>query len=336
MSNPNPPPTTTSAQTPPATPAQMMALITELHSELTAQRSRIAQLTSAHSSQADQATRTVTASSSSTPKTNKPPTFDGKSPPDSWIAHMTSYVHGLTDEHAFDIAIIYLTVDAHDWFISNQASATAAGHPRTSWASWVALTEALARRFSPLNKAKLAHDKLSRWRQLRDVPSYNTDFHKIILDIPHIGIDEQIDRYARGLKPYIWSELCTTDYTVRPTKTPPLVPTTGPTPSDTAISSHLLSTTLSSAFETPHLGLLVAKGFVNSAPCKILFDNGAEISYLTSRLAKQLQVKTREADQHATFADGKSTPLHQTIVPVNLKIEAYTESIYFAVFPLSS
>jgi hypothetical protein len=43
--------------------------------------------------------------------------------------------------------------------------------------------------------------------------SLRTDFLKIILDIPHIGIDEQIDRYARGLKPYIWSELCTTDYT---------------------------------------------------------------------------------------------------------------------------
>jgi hypothetical protein len=94
--------------------------------------------------------------------------------------------------------------------IANQASATAAGHPMTSW---VALTEALSKRLSPLNKAKLARDKLSRWRQLRDVPSYNTDVLKIILDIPHIGLDEQIDRYARGLKSYIWYELCTTDYT---------------------------------------------------------------------------------------------------------------------------
>jgi RNase H-like domain found in reverse transcriptase/Reverse transcriptase (RNA-dependent DNA polymerase)/Integrase zinc binding domain/Retroviral aspartyl protease/Chromo (CHRromatin Organisation MOdifier) domain len=123
---------------------------------------------------------------------------------------------------------------------------------------------------------------------------------------------------------------------VRPSKTPSLVPKTGLVPSNTAISSHLLNTTLSSAFETPHLGLLVAKGFVNSAPCKILFDNGAEINYLSHRLAKQLQVETKEANQHATFADGTSTPLHQTIVPVTLKIEGYTESIYLAVCPLSS
>jgi Retrotransposon gag protein len=119
-------------------------------------------------------------------------------------------IHGLTDEHVFAIAITYLTADAHDWFFANQATATDAGHPMTSW---VDLTEGLAKRFSPLNKVKLARDKLSRWRQLRDVPSYNADFLKIILDIPHMGIDEQIDRYARGLKPYIWSELCTTDYT---------------------------------------------------------------------------------------------------------------------------
>jgi hypothetical protein len=155
----------------------MMALITELHTELTSQRTRSAQLTSAQTSQADQTTPTVPASSSSTPKKNKPPIFDGKSPPDSWIAHMTSYVHGLSDEHAFSIAITYLTTDAHDWFIANQTTATAAGHPMTSW---IALTEALSKRFS---KVKLARDELSRWRQLRDGPSYNTDFLKITLDI---------------------------------------------------------------------------------------------------------------------------------------------------------
>jgi hypothetical protein len=96
---------------------------------------------------------------------------------------MTTCIYGLSDQQAFSIAITYLTTDAHDWFIANQTSATAAGHPMTSW---VALTDALSKRFSPLNKVKLARDKLSRWRQLRDVPYYNTDFLKIILDIPHM------------------------------------------------------------------------------------------------------------------------------------------------------
>jgi Retrotransposon gag protein len=144
------------------------------------------------------------------PKKNKPPTFYGKSSPDSWIAPMTNYIHGLPDPQEFSIAITYLTADSKDWFIANHTTATAAWHPMTSW---VALTEAITTRFSPLNKVKLARDKISRWRQLRDVPSYNTDFLKIILDIPHIGLEEQNDSYARGLKPHIWSELFTNDYT---------------------------------------------------------------------------------------------------------------------------
>jgi Retroviral aspartyl protease len=108
---------------------------------------------------------------------------------------------------------------------------------------------------------------------------------------------------------------------VRPPKPPRLVPAIGPLPSDLVINAHILNTNLSSAFETPHLGLLVATGFINSHTCKILFDNGAEINYLSHRIAKQLQIETKEVDQHATFADGTSTPLHQTVVPVNLTIE---------------
>ncbi len=52
-------------------------------------------------------------------------------------------------------------------------------------------------------------DKLARWKQTKDVSSFNEDFQKILLDIPTITIEEQLDRYARGLKTYIWKELCT-------------------------------------------------------------------------------------------------------------------------------
>jgi hypothetical protein len=91
------PPSSSNIPNTPTSPEQMMALIVELHSDLTIQRTRIAKLTS----QADLATSQVSTSSPFTPKKNKPPTFDGKSPPDSWVAHMTSYVHGLPDEHEF-------------------------------------------------------------------------------------------------------------------------------------------------------------------------------------------------------------------------------------------
>jgi hypothetical protein len=107
---------------------------------------------------------------------------------------------------------------------------------------------------------------------------------------------------------------------VRPPKPPRLVPAIGPLTCDLVINTHPLNTKLSSAFETPHLGLLVATELINSHTFKILFDNGAGINYLSHRIAKQLQIETKEVDQHATFADGTSTPLHQTVVPVNLTI----------------
>jgi hypothetical protein len=84
------------------------------------------------------------------PKKNKPPTYDGKSSPDSWIAHMSSYGYGQPDDLTFYIAITYLSGDAHDWFIANQMAATAAGYPMVAW---TALIEALSKRLNPLNKS---------------------------------------------------------------------------------------------------------------------------------------------------------------------------------------
>jgi Retrotransposon gag protein len=119
---------------------------------------------------------------------------------------MDSYVQGLSDEQACAIAITYLTKDAHDWYIAFSNS-------NNSMQSWSILRETIAKRFNPLNKVKLARDKLSRWRQAKDVKTFNADFLRILIDIPRISTDEQLDRYSRGLKPYIWAELCTNDYT---------------------------------------------------------------------------------------------------------------------------
>lgn len=74
------------------------------------------------------------------------------------------------------------------------------------------MKQALSTRFDTLNKEKVARDKLARWKQIKDVQTFNDDFQKIILDIPNISMEEQVDRYTRGLKPYIWKELCTNDY----------------------------------------------------------------------------------------------------------------------------
>ncbi len=78
---------------------------------------------------------------------------------------------------------------------------------------WPRLHEALIGRFEGLNKIKIARDKLARWKQIKDFSAFNEDFQKILLDIPTIIVEKQLDFYARRLQTYIWKELRTTEYT---------------------------------------------------------------------------------------------------------------------------
>ena len=63
-----------------------------------------------------------------------------------------------------------------------------------------------------LRKTKIARDNLARWKQIKDVFSFNEEFLRILLDIPNISEGEKIDRYTRALKPSVSKEWCTTDY----------------------------------------------------------------------------------------------------------------------------
>jgi hypothetical protein len=85
------------------------------------------------------------------PKKNKPPNYDGKSSPDSYIAHNSSYVYGQPDDHSFSIAITYLSGDAHDWFIVNKMAVTAVGYPMMAR---TALIEALFKALRPAQQSQ--------------------------------------------------------------------------------------------------------------------------------------------------------------------------------------
>ena len=106
-----------------------------------------------------------------------------------------------------NVAVSYFPGSAHEWWLGYQQADE--GRQVTTWTQ---LQQALIGRFETLNKIKIARDKLPRWRQIKDVPGYNEYFQKILLDIPNITIEEQLDRCARGLKSYIWKELCTKEY----------------------------------------------------------------------------------------------------------------------------
>ena len=149
----------------------------------------------------------TTGSSSSGPKCKKPVSYKGKGSIISWITHVTNYVGSTDPRYALTIAVSYLEGPAHEWWIVFRE--TEEGRAIQTWPE---LQPALIRRFDTLNKVKIARDKLAKWKQIKDVPSFNDDFQRIILDIPNISVEEQLDRYTRGLKPYIWKELCTREY----------------------------------------------------------------------------------------------------------------------------
>ena len=142
------------------------------------------------------------------PKLRKPVSFQGKGSISSWITH-----YGQLFDRSFErkghwpSQVSYLEGSAHEWVIGLRN--TEGGLLITTWSI---LKDALRQRFEALNKVKIARDKLSKWIQLKDVASFNEDFQQIILDIPGISVDEQIDRYCRGLKSYIWKEMCTKEY----------------------------------------------------------------------------------------------------------------------------
>ena len=141
------------------------------------------------------------------PKIQKPRNFCGKSSVISWTTQMTNYVREEADEDALAIALSYLDGAAHEWWIVFSQSIEG-----RSISTWEGMKAALIRRFDTLNKRKIARDKLASLKQVKDVATFNEDFLRVILDIPNISMGEQLDRYTRGLKPYIWKEMCTKDY----------------------------------------------------------------------------------------------------------------------------
>jgi len=78
---------------------------------------------------------------------------------------------------------------------------------------WNAFADELKRMFMPVNRVKLARDKLATIRQ-RDnetVAAYTTNIRRLLLTIPSLSEDDKVDRYIRGLQPYLRKETYLSD-----------------------------------------------------------------------------------------------------------------------------
>ena len=121
---------------------------------------------------------------SSRPKCKKPDSFKGKGSITSWTAHLTNYVDDTNSRDAHKIAVSYFEGLAHEWWIVFRET-----YEGKAIQTWNQLQLALIRRFDTLNKVKIARDKLAKWKQIKDVPSFNDDFQRILLGIPNISVE---------------------------------------------------------------------------------------------------------------------------------------------------
>ncbi len=165
----------------------------QLHNELNATRNKL---------QATQASMQAIQSSSIKPK--KPDSFSGKTSDRSWIIHFNNYTGSKQNPQAMNVAANYLQGPAHEWWIRYDET-----EESEQVIIWRGLQEALIGLFEMLKKIKIARNKLAKWKKIKDASSFIDDFQKILIDIPTITVEEQLDRYARGLKTYIWKETCT-------------------------------------------------------------------------------------------------------------------------------
>ena len=84
---------------------------------------------------------------------------------------MKNYVSHGPDEQKLAIAVSFLEGNAHEWWIVH-STMEAGKHVHT----WQQLRQALLKRFQPLNKVKNARDRLAKWKQLKDVATFNEEF----------------------------------------------------------------------------------------------------------------------------------------------------------------
>ena len=87
----------------------------------------------------------------------KPKPFRGKGSIQSWVVHMDNYVSHATVDKKLAIAVSFLEGNAHEWWIVH--STMEAEHNVHTWEQ---LKQALLKRFQPLNKTKIARDRLAK------------------------------------------------------------------------------------------------------------------------------------------------------------------------------
>ena len=143
-------------------------------------------------------------------KPNQPASFYGGKDADtldSWLFSVEQYfalVGMRSEEQKVQYAGTYLRGSALIWFRSATSTQVSEAMRVTTWERFA---REIRLNFCPLNRSKLARDRLVSMRQHGGLRDYIRDFRTLILDIPGMNEEEKLDRFVRGLKPHIRREV---------------------------------------------------------------------------------------------------------------------------------
>jgi hypothetical protein len=140
-------------------------------------------------------------------KVSKPATFDGShdSDPDVWLFQFKEYcsITRVQDDSKARLAAGYLKGKAATWWRSMVIQAGG----DSSVIDWQTFERQLISTFKPVNSKSIARDKLAYLKQTHSVGKYNFEFTQLCLEIDDLSEAEKLDKYKRGLKPMIRTEV---------------------------------------------------------------------------------------------------------------------------------
>jgi hypothetical protein len=143
-------------------------------------------------------------------KPNPPRPFTGDRDADSldsWLFSVNSYLE-LTavqgDERRILLVGTYLQGPAQTWYRGVRGEKVPPGQRITTWAEFQ--TERRLN-FCPMNRVKIARDRIHSLRQTGQLRDFVREFRNLTLDIAGMSEDEKLDRFVRGLTPYIRREV---------------------------------------------------------------------------------------------------------------------------------
>ncbi len=125
--------------------------------------------------------------------------------PETWAFTVDTYFEAarISDPDRVTYVATLLRGPAAVWWQSHVTTASTL----TRITTWEAFKVAFLLQFAPIGNVRHARDRLANCIQAKSVAQYTTEFRMLVLQIPNISPDEQLDRFLRGLKPAMRREV---------------------------------------------------------------------------------------------------------------------------------